>query len=302
MLDLAPLDDRLAEKGGQVLAGALEDGDRLVEQRLATSGKRLDAAVQVAVEGVGALRQLLRQAGEQARQQPAGHLARVAQPVQGAGVGETGHGGGEIAGGHVFEMVRLVEDDALEGGQHGGSRIVVGLHAHRQVGEQQGVVDHQHLGAGGTAAGAVEEALSVVGAAHAGALVDFAAHLVPDLVAGDEGEILPGTVDRRFRPLGDGREFAALLVLEQPRFATGARQATQAQVVAATLDQFGAEIQAGGALQKGQVLADELFLQVDGVGRDDHPLFVVERPEDRRDQVGETLACAGAGFDGRQLA
>ena len=93
-----------------------------------------------------------------------------------------------------------------------------------------------------------------------------------------------------------------LFAVEEPRLGLGGLGAAQAEVVVAPLDEDGAEVEAAGALEEGEILADQLFLQVDGVGRDDDPLFVLLRPEESGDEVGEALAGAGAGFDHCQLA
>ena len=50
-------------------------------------------------------------------------------------------------------------------------------------------------------------------------------------------------------------------------------------------------------LQERDVLLDQLFLEVDRVGGDDHPLLVADRPERRGEQIGEGLPCSGSGLD-----
>ncbi len=301
VLDLLAFADRLTQGRGQIFADRLEGLERLLEKALAGHQQGFDAPVQVPVELVFGLRQLPGQGREQARQQTLVRLAGVAQLVEHPGEGEAGDLGGEEAGGHVLEVMGLVEDDPLEGWQDRGGRIVVGLVTQGQVREEQGVIDHQDVGLGGLAAGLVEKAAGVMGAAHPGALVDFAAHLFPDLFAGDEVQLLPRAVGGLGRPLVKGAEFGAQFGLEQPRFEPGGLHPAPAEIVAAPLDQHRPEIEAGGPLQKGDVLADQLLLQVDGVGRDHHPFLVGQRPEDGRRQVGQAFAGAGAGFDDPQL-
>src|SRR5207249_1244956 len=46
--------------------------------------------------------------------------------------------------------------------------------------------------------------------------------------------------------------------------------------------------------EKGEILADELLLQVDGVRRDHRPFAVRGRPAQRRDEIAERLADTGA--------
>src|SRR5206468_6714836 len=61
---------------------------------------------------------------------------------------------------------------------------------------------------------------------------------------------------------------------------------------------------AGGerARQNRQVLADELLLQVDGVGGADRTLAVLARPQQRGREVPERLAAAGPGLEQRDAA
>ncbi len=74
-------------------------------------------------------------------------------------------------------------------------------------------------------------------------------------------------------------------------------QLAQAGVIAPPLDQHCLEFDARIAGQKGEVFLDQLLLQINGVSGDDHPLVVAYRPEDRRNQVGQGLAGAGARLD-----
>jgi len=68
------------------------------------------------------------------------------------------------------------------------------------------------------------------------------------------------------------------------------------------LTSTGAELLRHDALQKGNILADELFLQADGVRRDDDAMILVgDGGEDGRHEVGEGLAHASAGLDHEML-
>ena len=90
------------------------------------------------------------------------------------------------------------------------------------------------------------------------------------------------------------------------RPAQGVLQPPQAEVVAAALDQHGGELQRHHAGQERDVLPHQLLLEADGVGGDDHPPPGLPSPrrgriEDRRHQVGETLAHARARLDDQVL-
>jgi hypothetical protein len=55
-------------------------------------------------------------------------------------------------------------------------------------------------------------------------------------------------------------------------------------------------------IEQRDVLVDQLFLQRDRVRADDHALAVREDALDRRNEVGEALARAGAGLDHQAAA
>jgi len=79
-------------------------------------------------------------------------------------------------------------------------------------------------------------------------------------------------------------------------------QAAGAQVVAPALEHGGLEVQAERLPEQGDVLGQQLLLQVDRVRGDDHALAVLQRPVYRRDEVGHGLARACAGLDEQVLA
>ena len=72
----------------------------------------------------------------------------------------------------------------------------------------------------------------------------------------------------------------------------------QAQVVRAPLHVGRGERDAERVAQRRNVLEEDLLLQILGAGRDQHALAA----EDRRDEVGERLAGAGAGFGEQDAA
>ena len=148
----------------------------------------------------------------------------------------------------------------------------------------------------------VEEALGVVRAAGAQAVVVLRHHLLPDLRARALRQVGQAAVAGLLRPLEDVPQLRRQLVLEQRRLRLHLRRLALAEVVAAPLDEGGRALEAGPLDEEGQVLADQLLLQVDGVRRDDHPLAVGLRPQDRGHQIGERLAGAGARLDGQHVA
>ena len=75
-------------------------------------------------------------------------------------------------------------------------------------------------------------------------------------------------------------------------------EAVQAEVVAAPLHVGGGERDAERLAQHRQVLEEDLLLQVLGAGRDEHALAA----EDRRHEIGERLAGAGARFGEQHAA
>ena len=82
------------------------------------------------------------------------------------------------------------------------------------------------------------------------------------------------------------------------RFTGQLIEAVQAQVVGAPLHVGGRERHAERGAQRRKVLEENLFLEVLGAGRDQHPLAA----EDGGDEIRERLAGAGAGFGEQDAA
>ncbi len=217
----------------------------------------------------------------------------------------------EFAGGRrghpVHQVVCLVHQDDVVVGQH---RPVV-----QRVDGQQGVVRHDDVGTPGLGPGALGEAVDPGRAAvHAEALLGGDRQLPPGLVGYARHELVA------VAGFGLGGPFLDPLDLPfQRRRREGVEQgvvvgfrgrvavhAVQAQVVAAALEdregrpspeRFG---QCRG--EPGQVPVDELALQRDGRGRDDHGGAFRDGVPDRRDQVRQRLPGAGPGLHGQMLA
>ena len=189
-----------------------------------------------------------------------------------------------MLGGGVLQVVRLVDDEALGGGEDGAA----GSH----VAEQEGVVDYDDVGALGGAAGAEEEAAAVadVGADAAGeAIFSLSAEVRPGgFLVGAETELGAVAALGRAEPDEETRQEAAgrrsggggELRAGRGGGAGGGgallRDAAQAEVIAAAFERgdgegvggFVAEGVAQEQASGGHVVGDELLLQVEGVGGD----------------------------------
>ncbi len=139
-------------------------------------------------------------------------------------------------------------------------------------------------------------------------------------------EIGQRTVGRRLRPVADLANLLEFLRLVEQAVHPLERilQPPQTEVIPPTLDQHGRKLQRNDAVQKRNVLLQQLLLQTDRMRRNDNPKrpfflspFSYSRPSplaplpfihllSRRgqnggNQVGETLAHAGAGLDDQMV-
>ena len=201
----------------------------------------------------------------------------------------------EVVGRNVFERVAFVEDDDPVVGQHARPGPAQG-----QVAEEQSVVDDEDLGRVDAAAGFEVEAVGVVRALPAQAIAAVALDEIPHHRRRADRQVALGAIDRPPRPPADLHE----LVLRRRVGEEGARallghaQPALAQVVAPPFDERRPELVREDRLQERDVLAEQLLLQADGVGRDDDAEGLVGLDGlDEGDEVGERLADAGAGLD-----
>jgi hypothetical protein len=70
----------------------------------------------------------------------------------------------------------------------------------------------------------------------------------------------------------------------------------------APFQERGLEFDGQQFLDKGNILVDELFLEGDGVGRDDRLAPRPHRVEGGRDEIGQRFSDAGSGFDDQMTA
>src|SRR5262245_52192555 len=199
--------------------------------------------------------------------------------------------------GDVFERVGLVENHDVVFRQ---DRVLDALRAQCQVAEEQGVIDHEQIRLLHQLAGLEIEATLVICAILAEAVLRIAFDQVPYRADRAETQIAAAAVGRAPAPAAQVVE-----LIERPRLAQqidtalqGHAQSPLAQIVAPALDEQRQKRLCDDALQKRNVLADELFLQADRVrGNDDAAILVGQRCLDRRNEIGETFADAGARFD-----
>jgi len=199
-------------------------------------------------------------------------------------------------GGGGFEVVSLVDDKVVIGGQNavfGGG-----------ICQQEGVIDHQNVGTLGSHARFIE------GAASAGAFdavfeftaLVFSRKPAPDQTLGHAVQVQLTAVAALAGLQPDQHLAHHAQFIEIFGFAPAhGVEATRAEIVAAPFEHCRLDIQAGGFDQVGDVFLDQLILQGDGVGGDDDPLFIRERPSNTGDQVCQRFACAGAGLDHQVL-
>ncbi len=157
---------------------------------------------------------------------------------------------------------------------------------------------------------AVVETRFVLRACPPQAIAAVAGHFIPDGAAGPKRQIAPRPVERVPRPLDQSLQALQIVFAGKQAASsfTGQLQPPQADVVAAPLDQHGRELARNHRVEQWQILRDQLLLQTDRVGGDDDSKRWRVRVarcgggQDRRDQIGKTLADPGTRFDHRVSA
>ena len=167
----------------------------------------------------------------------------------------------EGAGGGRFQVVALVHDQVFVIGQN--------FAASGYVGQQQGVVDDQQVRGLSRLPGA-EEGAGAAGTLQAGlgrAGVVLGGDVQPDIPLGwagqvDLGAVAAAVLQRPNQHLGQDAHFVRSLRPVPAQVLEAAR----AEIVRAAFQHSGAQINAEGGAQVGNVLLDQLVLQVYGVG------------------------------------
>ena len=169
----------------------------------------------------------------------------------------------KVAGSDLLDCVSLVEDHKVIRKEITAS-LLLGL---AEQGEEEGVIEDEKIGRLGTATGRLVEAPRFAAAGFWCAEVLFAADLHPKFPGWFEREVAEGAVGSRRRPFADALELWTFLCCEEIRSAAaGSRKAGGADVVLATLKENGLYFLAQQSGGERDVLVEELFLQVDGVG------------------------------------
>jgi hypothetical protein len=190
---------------------------------------------------------------------------------------------------HVLQLVRLVDDRHVALGNH----LAVGVLPDGGVRAQQMVIDDHDVRFGGTLAHPRDEAVRLSGARRADAALGRRGQVEP------HRQILRQVLEFRAvagpgacRPIADGRHGVGVGKRHRHRILAEEIEAVKAEVVAPPLHVCGLERDAERVLQDGEVLREDLFLERLGAGRDEH----APAAQDRRDEVRDGLAGAGAGF------
>src|SRR6056297_2765438 len=110
---------------------------------------------------------------------------------------------------------------------------------------------------------------------HAG--IGLRTYPAPDVLGGEEGKIIPAAAVGYFGPLLDGLQLA-LFLAEQGHLFDGVFQPTQTYVVAASLYQLRIDLLSEQLFGQGNIFIQQLLLKVDGSGRDNYPLAVLQCP------------------------
>jgi len=228
--------------------------------------------------------------GERGQETAAVALEAPEQPLH----TEHAHLRSQVLGRDVLEMMRLVDHEPAIGRQDGRLLPVVGRDPHREVRGEQVVVNDHHVGLGGLTPRLEEEAVVKVGALEPRTQIRLRGHRVPHVGRRLLGEIGEAPVAGARGPSRQRFELGAATFGEQ-RLLPRARlvEPRQAEIVPPPLEQrerHGPVTRRERAREDGEILPDELLLEVDGVGRDDGALAVGPGPLECGDKVGERLA------------
>ena len=232
---------------------------------------------------------------------PARRLARIGQAGRFHDAAEVhqlmrGNAAAQKTGGGVGQLMRLVENHRVGLGQGIGHA----LFAQHQVGHEQGVVDHHHIGLLGLAARLDHEAVADARAVLAQAVFTRGRHALPDVgVFRHIAQIGPvaglGYAGKKL-DLAQLRNLGTRF--QRPVVALQAIQVVVADVVAPPLEQGHRHRRGQGLAHARQIAAVELVLQGARAGGNEHLAAL----DDGRHQVGPGLADARAGFGHQRAA
>ena len=200
----------------------------------------------------------------------------------------------EVAARDILEVMRLVEDHMVVGGQEAGA-----LRAEREVAEEEGVVADEEIRVLHAPARRLVEALVVGRAAAAHAVAGVALDMLPHAAARQLRQRRERPVGRLVGPVLDEVERVLLLlaVADLRLLLAGDAHAPQRHIVPAALAEDGGELVGDHRLEERHILVEDLLLERDRVRADDDPLAALEDAADRGHEVGEALADAGTRLD-----
>lgn len=180
-----------------------------------------------------------------------------------------------MLGGHVLQVVGLIQYQVTMGRQHQLARA--------QVGDEQGVIDHHQVGLGGRPARRLYVTLLPAWAVGTPAVIAVRPHQRPQLLP-PGGQVELGFVTGTGCPQPGHHPGLPARLLPIQEDAPGAAQLlplVQAEVVGPSLDHGHPEGQFQALADQGDVLFHQLLLQVDGVRRDHHRRLVGHCPAHR---------------------
>ena len=172
-----------------------------------------------------------------------------------------------MIGGHIFERMTFVEDDGLVVRQQ--TRI---LPTERQIAEKERMVDDQNVGAVSRFASREVKALLVIRAFFAEAIPRIGLDQIPHRRHRLDRKIGAAAIGRRARPTADLHELIDRGIVRKQRCHAllGDAESPSAEIIAATLDECGPEIERQFSFEKRNILRDQLLLQRDRVRGDDN--------------------------------
>ena len=199
----------------------------------------------------------------------------------------------------VLEMMTFVDHQAIPR-RNDSSVLPVSRRApHRNVRHQQVMIDNNHLRSCSRAPRLEEKAALEVLTLVARAEIRLRRNFIPYFRAWRIRQIAQGSVFGYCCPLRNCL-YAAVLIVEKSRADELCLLETEtAEIVSPTLEKSKAHrlIFAECFLEKWKVLSDELFLQIDRVGRYNRPLVCQDCPSQCGKQISKRFAHAGARLD-----
>ena len=203
----------------------------------------------------------------------------------------------EVVRGYFFQLVGFVEDDCGGFGEDTGVGCVGGLLLDAEVGEEEMVVDDDDVGLECLAPHGGDEAALPVGAGLAEAGFGAGVEFVPE--GGGLGERVDFGAVAGFGglfPGGDVVELVDLFKAVEEWVVSERVEFVAAEIIAAAFHVADLQRTQEG-FEEGDVFEEELFLEIFGAGGDDDALLALAGHAKGGQEVSESFAGTGAGFD-----